>query len=117
MARSLALLLTMISQFPACEQAADGVQRSANPAVSITRDRVYFGCHIVCGCCATLHNIARDQCDDEGDLARLACAYSSRSLKRRIFPVAVFGSSGRNSIQRGYLCGASSALTCCLSCS
>jgi hypothetical protein len=26
-----------------------------------------------------------------------------RSLNRWIFPVAVFGNSGRNSIQRGYL--------------
>src|SRR5438034_538286 len=32
------------------------------------------------------------------------CAFaSSRNLKRWIFPVAVFGSSGTNTIQRGYL--------------
>src|SRR6185295_9618051 len=37
---------------------------------------------------------------------------SARSLKRWIFPVAVFGRSLRNSIQRGYLYGASFALTC-----
>lgn len=34
-----------------------------------------------------------------------------------IFPVAVCGNWGRNSIQRGYLYDASSALTCCSSCS
>src|SRR3984893_1787923 len=32
--------------------------------------------------------------------------YSARSLKRWIFPLAVFGSSSINSIQRGYLNGA-----------
>ena len=37
---------------------------------------------------------------------------SARNLKRWILPVAVFGSSLRNSIQRGYLNGASFALTC-----
>src|SRR6185312_14441199 len=36
---------------------------------------------------------------------------SARSLKRWIFPVAVFGRSLRNSIQRGYLYGASFAWT------
>src|SRR5262245_33402650 len=35
----------------------------------------------------------------------------SRSLYRWIFPVAVFGSSGTNSIQRGYLYGASLPFT------
>src|SRR6185503_16426596 len=38
------------------------------------------------------------------------CA-GERSLKRWILPVAVFGRSVTNSIQRGYLNGASSALT------
>ncbi len=42
-------------------------------------------------------------------------AASSRSLKRWILPVAVLGRSFTNSIQRGYLCGASRALMCCLS--
>src|ERR1700682_1839889 len=37
---------------------------------------------------------------------------SARNLKRWILPVAVLGSSLRNSIQRGYLYGASLALTC-----
>ena len=42
----------------------------------------------------------------------LAPGPSARNLKRWILPVAVFGSSVRNSIQRGYLYGASLALTC-----
>src|ERR1044071_1628172 len=37
---------------------------------------------------------------------------SARSLKRWILPVAVFGRSLRNSIQRGYLYGASFCLQC-----
>ena len=40
---------------------------------------------------------------------------AARSLKRWILPVAVFGSSGTNSIQRGYLYGASRLFTCCCS--
>src|SRR5579884_238405 len=46
-------------------------------------------------------------CHDEG----YACS-SARSLKRWILPVAVFGRSFRNSIQRGYLYGASLDFTC-----
>src|SRR5262245_79526 len=42
---------------------------------------------------------------------RHLAALSARSLKRWIFPVAVLGSSSRNSIQRGYLKGASCAFT------
>jgi hypothetical protein len=39
-------------------------------------------------------------------------AHSSLSLKRWIFPVAVFGSASTNSIQRGYFHGLTCALTC-----
>jgi hypothetical protein len=43
---------------------------------------------------------------DDGQIDRTGKGYdgpSARSLKRWILPVAVFGSSLRNSIQRGYL--------------
>ncbi len=39
----------------------------------------------------------------EGRGEGAADLYEARSLKRWIFPVAVLGSSGTNSIQRGYL--------------
>src|SRR5581483_4134015 len=48
---------------------------------------------------------------------RLYLLFIARSLKRWILPVAVFGSSGMNSIQRGYLNGARRSFTCCLSAS
>src|SRR5690349_10646223 len=41
--------------------------------------------------------------------------WRSRSLYRWIFPVAVFGSSSTNSIQRGYLYGAMRLFTNCFS--
>src|SRR5262245_15997604 len=50
----------------------------------------------------------------EGLGATYPAASRCRSLYRWIFPVAVLGSSGTNSTQRGYLYGASRSLTCCL---
>src|SRR5262249_11910851 len=55
--------------------------------------------------------------DREPDLHQAHVAKDSTatyplSLNRWILPVAVFGRSGRNSTQRGYLCGASLLLTC-----
>src|SRR4029077_2732878 len=54
---------------------------------------------------------------DDGERPRHQCQTfpSARNLKRWILPVAVFGRSLRNSIQCGYLYGASRSRQCCCS--